>query len=132
MDYVFQSYIKKNIQINQINIMKQTKTIKLLIALTILSLQMTYVLIGQTYQNTYEYDNAGNRVKVNSPIMCDGETCTCEIEDTSDWLELGTEANTESNTDPSEGCLNDECTLTYKLNIPEKFKCLAYYQISFD
>jgi len=47
--------------------MKQTKPIKLLIALTILSLQMTYVLTGQTYQNTYEYDNAGNRVKVNSP-----------------------------------------------------------------
>lgn len=36
--------------------MKQTKTIKLLKALTILSLQMTYVLIGQTCQNTYELD----------------------------------------------------------------------------
>jgi len=45
----------------------KTKTIKLLIALTILSLQMTYVLIGQLYQNTYEYDDAGNRVKVNLP-----------------------------------------------------------------
>jgi len=112
--------------------MKQTKTIKLLIALTILSLQMTYVLIGQTYQNTYEYDDAGNRVKVNSPIMCDGEPCDCENVNTTDWLTLDTEANTESNTDPSEGCLNDECTLTYKLDIPDEYKCFAYYQISLD
>jgi len=40
--------------------MEQIKTIKLIIALTILSLQMTYVLIKQIYQNTYEYDFVSN------------------------------------------------------------------------
>lgn len=89
----------------------QTLLIMIIACLQALSLQAQYT-------HDYEYDGAGNRIRLNSPSGC-SDICDCPA-GRDDWLTLYTI--------PGGDNCPTSCEVAHSLNIPAEYNCYTHYK----